>query len=105
MARKTHKDIAEAAVKDMAVRLLDWYNKSLDMIPPTSNPASVRSVVESGVKIIGFLEPRTHQQPKADNPATDPDALKSAFGKLLKDQARGKAKQAQNPPIPQPKEQ
>ena len=84
MAYKRHDKIADEAIEEMAVKLLNYYKNSLEkMGEGTAKPSELRYVVDAGVKVIGFLEPRTEKDPDSPPSPTDPDKLKSAFGKLL----------------------
>ena len=98
MAR-SHKDIARSAVEDMAVKLLNYYRNSLaKMGDGTAKPSELRYVVDAGVKVISFLEPRTDKDKDAAPTSTDPDKLASAFGKLLANQAKQAAQNETLPP-------
>jgi len=104
MARKTHKQIAREAVRAMAVDLMDYYRKSLaKMGDGTTKPSELRYVIDSGVKVMGFLEPRADAETPLDarDPAS-PDQLAAAFGKLLTEQRRQEQDTAnETPPRPE----
>ena len=89
MARKTHTDIARDACQHMAVRMMEFYMQSMELMKPTANPANLSKIIDSGVKVICFLEPRTNKPAMEDGRATDPAALAKAFGALLAHQADG----------------